>query len=221
MSSEEIEQNDQQESEAPPEEFSGGEESTQEFGVVQEKQPMGKGTVAMFLVLAVAGAGTYFMYARTGPQSASAASDPKAAQVISQFITNRDKNLGTMQKMLRDTEAVVKQFLNYPSVKQVPLSGLSGNPFRMVLAATQEAAPRHDPDLEAKRREEERTAAKTAAANLLLQSIMSSGARKSCMLNNTLCTEGDTIDSFVIEKIKSDGVIVRRGTYRFLIPMQR
>jgi hypothetical protein len=221
MSNEEIEQNDAEQSEGvvPTEEFGSEEANTEEYTLGTTKEPMGKGSVVMFVILAVAGAGTYFMYARTGPQTASAA-DPKAQQVISQFMTNRDKNLGTMKKMLQDTETVVKQFLNYPSVKQVPLSGLAGNPFRMMVAKTPEK-PHLDEEAAKKKREEERQAARAAANNLLLQSVMSSGARKSCMINNTLYTEGEKVDSFLIEKISSDGVIVRTGIYRFNVPIQR
>jgi len=221
MSNEDTEQNDaeQSEGEGPAENFGAEEANTEEYTLGTTKEPMGKGSVVMFVILAVAGAGTYFMYARTGPQTANAA-DPKAQQVINQFMTDRDKNLGTMKKMLRDTEVVVKQFLNYPSVKQVPLSGLvGGNPFRMMIAKAPEN-PHLDEETAKKKREEERAAARAGANNLLLQSVMSSGAHKSCMINNTLYTEGEKVDSFLIEKISSDGVIVRCGVYRFNVPIQ-
>ena len=218
--SEEFEQQEEQTSEtdAPPD--LNGEASTEEYTIGTDKQPMGKGSVAMFIILAVAGAGTYFMYARTGPQSASAAVDPKAQQVIKQYMTDRDKNLGNMKQMLKNTETVVKQFLNYPSVKQVPLSGLMDNPFCMAAAKTDE--PQHkDPDADKKKRDEMRAAALQAANGLLLQSIMSSGSKKSCMINNTLYQEGQMIDAFTIEKINKDGVIVRMDGFRFNVPMQR
>jgi hypothetical protein len=221
MSNEDIEQNDNEnaDGDAPPENFGGEDTSTEDYTLGQAKQPMGKGSVVMFVMLAAAGAGTYLMYAKTGPQTANAA-DPKAQQVITQFMSNRDKNLGNMRQMLQDTEARVKQFLNYSSIKQIPLSALSANPFRMTIAKSPEK-PHLDEEAAKKKREEERQAAKTAANGLLLQSIMSSGAKKSCMMNNTLYTEGEKVDSFVIEKINSDGVIVRSGVYRFNVPMQR
>jgi hypothetical protein len=50
---------------------------------------------------------------------------------------------------------------------------------------------------------------------------MSGGARKSCMVNNTLYTEGQQVDGFTIEKIAPDSVIVRNGSYRFELRMQR
>jgi len=218
--SEEIEHNDQDNPEASEENYAVPDEGGEEFTLGVERKPMGKGSVAMFIILAIAGAGTYMMYARTGPQSASAAGDPKAHQVITQFMSDRDKNLGTMKKMLQDTEGIVKEFLNYPSVKQIPLGSLSGNPFRMVIANAPDNTHK-DEEADKKKREEERATALAAANQLRLQSIMSSGAKKSCMINNALYTEGQEIDSFTIEKIKSDGVIVRMGTFRFNVPMQR
>src|SRR5437763_1655075 len=71
------------------------------FITSEEKQPLSKGSLAMFILLAVAGAGTYFMYVRTGPQSASAAEDIKAQQVIKQFMSEREKNPDAMKVMLK------------------------------------------------------------------------------------------------------------------------
>ena len=195
------------------------------FVVTEEKQPLGKGTVAMFFILAICGAGTYFMYLRTGPQSAAAATDPKAQQVITKYMTDREKNVAGMKKMLRDTEAVVKQFLQYPSVQQVPLGDLTGNPFRIAPADSGSKTSLANDALaierERKRREDERAAVVRAVGNLQLQSVMSGGVRKSCMVNNALYTEGQTVEEFTIEKISSDGVIVRYGNYRFELKMQR
>lgn len=220
MSNDEIDQTDQDESAEPAESFDlAGDEAAYVTG--EPKKPLSKGSVAMFVVLAAAGAGTYLMYARTGPQTASAATDPKAQRVIKEYMTGRDKNFLAMQKMLRDTEAVVEQFLNYPSVKQIPLSALSANPFRLVDPLPDAAAARPDDAKDKKRREEERVAILKAVNNLQLQSVMSGGARKSCMVNNALYTEGQQVDAFTIEKITNNSVIVRNGTYRFELRMQR
>jgi hypothetical protein len=192
------------------------------FVATEEKQPIGKGTVAMFVILALAGAGTYFMYLRTGPQTATAAVDPKAQQVISKYMTDREKNLAGMKKMLRDTETVVKQFLKYPSVQQVPLADLTGNPFRITPSGEQTTASVNlDLDREKKKREEERLAVLRAVNNLQLQSVMSGGLRSSCMINNALYTEGQQVEQFTVEKVSPNSVIVRHGSYRFELKMQR
>src|SRR3954466_8551660 len=79
-----------------------GDASDSAFVIEDEKKPLSKGTVAMFLILSAAAAGTYFMYVRTGPSSASASANPQAQQVIKQFMSDKDKNLVNMQKMLRE-----------------------------------------------------------------------------------------------------------------------
>jgi hypothetical protein len=219
MSEDELEQNDGQ---------AGGDEDTYQdeagvdsaFVVSGEKQPLSKGTVAMFVILAIAGCGTYFMYVRSGTQKASAAADPKATAVIKQFMTERDKNAVAMKKMLTDTEAVVRQFLNY-RVQQIPLSGLAANPFRTTPANPEDGAPRLDEEAQKRKREEERVAILKAVGTLQLQSVMRSDSRKSCMINNALYTEGQTVESFLVEKISPNSVIVRNGPYRFELRMQR
>jgi hypothetical protein len=224
MSTQQFEQDDQQkpddaQDQAPEQEeesFNPDEAVDSAFMVPKEKQPLSKGTVAMFVILAIAGAGTYLMYLRTGPQSASAATDPKAQQVIKQFMNDRNKNPAALQKMLEYTESVMKQFRNYPSVNHVPLSS---NPFKMASESGQKPTPADD-SRERKQREEEKAAIAKAAAELQLQSVMHSDKNKSCMINNTLYREGQQIDAFTIEKISPHTVIVRSGIYRFQLSMQ-
>jgi len=194
------------------------------FVVAEEKQPLSKGTVAMFVILALAGAGTYFMYLRTGPQTAGAATDPKAQQVISKYMADPQKSAAGTKKMLKDTEAIVAQLKN-ASPKLVPLGELSGNPFRVAPPADAANASvanlAIDAEREKKRREEERQAVVRAVGNLQLQSVMSGGARSSCMINNVLYTEGQQVEAFTVEKISPNAVVVRSGTYRFELRMQR
>lgn len=182
-----------------------------------------KGTIAMLAILGAAGIFTYFMYVRSGAQSANAATDPKAQQVIKQFMSDRDRSFAQMQKMLRDTDAVVKQFLTYPSVTQVPLAELRTNPFRVSAPADegQPTANRRDEEREKKRREEERVTVLKAVQALQLQSVIHSDARKACMINNTMYQEGQQVESFTIEKIAPNKIVVRNGSYRFELRMQR
>jgi len=225
MSTQQFEQDDQQKPEdaqdqAPEQEeesFDPDQAVDSAFMVPKEKQPLSKGTVAMFVILAIAGAGTYLMYLRIGPQSASAATDPKAQQVIKQFMNDRTKNPAALQKMLEYTESVMKQLRNYSSVSHVPLSS---NPFKMAAESGQKPTAGDD-TREKKQREEEKAAIAKAVAGLQLQSVMHSDKNKSCMINNTLYREGQQIDSFTIEKISPNTVIVRSGVYRFQLSMQR
>lgn len=188
-----------------------------------DKKPQANQWMILIALVLVGGGVAYFMYARKGPASADAAGldNPQAVQnaqaqsTINGFLTDGKKNMKLMEQMLRNTEKVVKQFLEYPSMAQVPLEEVKNNPFRV----TKEQAP----DSEAatrKKREAERALALRAVGNLNLQSIMS-GTRKSCMINNTLYTEGQQIDQFTIERIQSGIVIVKSGNFRFELKMQK
>jgi hypothetical protein len=197
--------------------LSGGET---EFVATEEKKPVvSQGMLYMLLLIAIGGGGTYFMYKRQGPQQAAAASveTAKAQETIDTFLTSGPGGIKMMEEMLRNTEKVVKQFLDYPSVTQVPLSALHTNPFR-AQATKADGAP--DPDEAKKKHEEERAAALKGSQGLNLQSIMA-GKNKACMINNSLYKEGQQIDGFTIEKISSGSVIVKRGAFRFELKMQR
>ena len=196
----------------------GGDAGDSAFITSEEKQPLSKGSVAMFILLTVAGAGTYFMYVRTGPQSASAAQDVKAQQVIKQFMTERQKNPDAMKLMLKETEEKVRWFRNYPGDNQKPLTA---NPFRMTPLADAGTPIAPDNERDKRAREEERIAVLKAVNGLQLQSVMHSDARKSCMINNSLYLEGQQVEEFTIEKISPNAVIVRKGSYRFELKMQR
>ncbi len=174
------------------------------------------------LVLAVLGGG-YLWYSRQGPASADAAmpASDAASQTVTKFLDGGTTSVATMEKMLRDTEKVVQQFLNYPSMKQVPLGELATNPFRF-RAPTVEGEKVNESDVAAKkRREEERQAILKAVGTMNLQSVIHSGARKACMVNNTMYTEGQQLDEFVIEQINPDNVVVKHGVYRFELRMQK
>jgi hypothetical protein len=190
------------------------------FVVAEPKKPISKSTVVMIVIILCAKAGMYFMYKRSTPAAAEAG-DAKASQVIKQFMSDKDKNFTLMQKMLTETKGVVDQFMNYPNLKQIPLADLQNNPFAM---AKPEDKPRpsnpvgEDP-------EQVKRAITNAANGLRLQSVVTSGASKACMVNNTLYTEGQIIQaddlSFMIEEIAPNKVIVKCGNFKFQLSMQK
>jgi hypothetical protein len=192
--------------------------------IVSESKPgVSRGTLVMFAILVVGAVGLYVMYRQTGPKSASAASTTETAEAkktINTFLSGGDSSIKTMQALIKNTEKVVQQFLQYPSVRQVPLGDLRTNPFRQRLenpTKQQDASDASDK----KRREEERLAIYKAVQGLQLQSIMYSDARTACMINNTLYRDGQTVEGFTIEKITPAAVVVRNGSYRFELKMQK
>lgn len=198
--------------------LSGGGEM--EFVTSEEKKPAANPILYLVLVVALAGGGMYFMYKKQGPSKAAAATPEaaKAEQTINTFLTSGPEGIKAMQEMLKDTEKLVQQFLEYPSVTQVPLSDLRTNPF-LFFHAPQGGAV--DEDDQKRAREKEKLAAIKASEELKLQSIVHSGSRKACMINNTLYEEGQQVEKFVVEKIEPKRVVVKTGTFRFELKISR
>lgn len=71
----------------------------------------------------------WFMYFRSGPQSAQAGTAPNdGGSQIKEFLDSG--NINMMKQTLKETEKIVKQFRAYPGKTQVPLESLRANPFR-------------------------------------------------------------------------------------------
>ena len=193
----------------------GGDES---FVATEPRKPVNRTTLVLFSIVLLGGGGLYLMYMRTGPKSAGAALQSAAAsQTITQFLSNGNNNMRNMEQLLRNTQKIVQQFLAYPSINQVPLKQLQTNPFRFTAAKDGESAS--DADAR-KKQEDEKVAVRHAADNLQIQSILH-GTKRACMINNTMFVEGQQIDGFTIEKINPSSVIVKNGSYRFELQMQK
>ena len=189
-----------------------------QFVSSEEKKPQVQIYVLVGMVL-LAPMVIWYMYNRGGPDSAAAAIDPhapiSAVQTVHTFLDSGQEGVAAMRTMLNGTEKIVKQFLAYPSMAQIPLSDLKTNPFRA-----------HDPvadDPEAaakKKKEEEKAAIAKAVGELHLQSIMS-GRRGACMINNSMYTEGQIVEGFTVEKIAQGVVTVNKGGFRFELTIQK
>lgn len=191
-----------------------------------KKALLGRGTIAMAGVVLVCGAAMAFMWMRSG-SSAAAAATPDAAEAnksISAFLADDKDNVKQMRDLLTNTDKAVEQFASYPEKTQVPVKALRTNPFRLkapedpnakarVKVAVDEATAR-------KQYEDRKLAAASAVKKLRLQSILH-GKVKSCMVNNTLYTEGQNVEGFTVEKIEPRRVIVRRDVFRFELKMQK
>jgi hypothetical protein len=199
--------------------------SEENIVVTEEKQPINRGTLMMFAVLVLGAAGMFVMYRHSGPKSASAAVNKETAEArktISTFLSGGEDNFKSMEERLKNTEKVVQQFAKYPSATQVPLADLTTNPFRQHSAEQKkDDSANLSEAAEKAKREQERLAIKKAAEGLQVQSIVYNQDRQGCMINNTICREGQAINDFTVEKITPTSVIVKNGPYRFELKMQR
>lgn len=189
--------------------------------IAEPKKPLNKQMVAFFAILAVACGATYFMYVRSGPQTATAA--PAVSQheeAVKTFLSGGNSNIKSMRVWLQDMNKVVEKFTTFSSAKQVPLDGLIKNPFHF-----ETDRPKENVNLEEiarkKKLEEQRQAAIQAAQALQLQSIVVSDTRRGCMINGAFYAEGQTVGDFKVEKINATTVIVREGQFRFQLRMPK
>lgn len=182
-----------------------------------------KPALLVALAVAVVGGGGYLYLNRQGPLPAGAATPALATpgdaarQTINEFLAGGGKDLVAMEQMLRNTEAVVQQFLTYPSVTQVPLEELKTNPFRLMEPEPAKAA---EPD-DRRRREEARNRALKAVAELRVESVMTNASGGSAIINGRFVRPGDEVDGFVVEAIRTGSVIVRDDRFRFELKLAR
>jgi hypothetical protein len=184
------------------------------FVTGETKKPVNRTSLVLFAIIALGGGGLWLMHARTGPQTASAGTADTANKTINQFLSGGPANVKMMEMSLRDTEKLVQQF-NHPNVKQVPLTELQTNPFRVSSPGNQD----DDPIAKRKLAEKRETVLKSYQT-LQLQSIMF-GTKSSCLINNTLYREGQIVNGFTIDKISSDTVTVKQDAWRFDLKMAK
>jgi len=187
--------------------------------IIEEKKPLNKGAMLLFVIFALGAGGTYLMYVRSGPKSASAATVSATDAEVTRFLSDGPKNMAMMKKLLVGAQKFVEQFNHFSEVTQVPLKDLRVNPFLEATPKPPDAVVTED--MARKKREEERQAAMKAVQGLQLQSILRSQSLHQCMINNTLLPEGAEVEGFKIEKVNANSVIVRQGVFRFELKMQK
>jgi len=175
----------------------------------------------MFIVgglLIVGAIVVYFMFFRSGPQTAEAGTNPNdGGGQIKEFLDSN--NINMMKQTLKETEKIVKQFRSYPGKTQVPVESLKSNPFRELAPKTEDSGAVVN-NRDAEKAEELHKQAILAVADLHLQSIVRGSKVKACMINNTLYKEGQQIGILKVEQVTANSVIVSSGQYRFEVKMK-
>lgn len=198
---------------------------TEAVFVSAESSPA-RNTGIMLGTLVIIGAAIIgFMRMRSGPAAATA-SPPEAVSAhatISQFLAG-GRGAKATADLLSNTEKLRQAFLNYPTMAQVSLEELRTNPFLFCKSAAKnddELLKKKEAEELRKGKEQEKQAVMAALGQLKLQSIIHSGATRTCMISSKACMEGQEVDGFVIEKISPGGVIVKKAGYRFELRMQK
>lgn len=114
---------------------------------------------------------------------------------------------GISSEMMSKMDEILKKFYQFSGVLQVQVNDLVKNPFEVEVFAKDmkgEIASQTDPAAEAALIKRERL--KQRAGSLSLLSVMQSGPSSSCMINDKILRQGDTIEGFVITRIGGDSV---------------
>jgi type IV pilus assembly protein PilO len=160
---------------------------------------------------------TLTIYCDSGvPVSSPAAStsppdEIESRQIVANYLTGERRNDARFNGMLHDTDKLMQECLAAPDAQQVSLVNLRSDPFR---AGQTSGAASHNAGT-VRAADGDRVAMLRAIEKLQLQSIVSSGDRPACMIDNHLYREGEQLDTFTVERIEQAQVVVRNGSYRF------
>src|SRR4051812_21230027 len=134
-----------------------------EFVTSGEAKPAVNKPLMIAMVLSLIGGGAYMLYKHQPPAAAASVETQQAQATINNFLTSGPSGIKNMEEMLHNTEKIVQQFLDYPSVPQIPLSALHTNPFRFAKA---EPSAKTDEDAAKKKHEQDREVAMKASQAL-------------------------------------------------------
>jgi len=182
-----------------------------------------QGTLMMIVLLLVAGGGIYAMRVTRSDVSkndASAAIEAKIEQALAKLtkpeaLRDDDPLLRrNIRQLFQDTDAVVSMFSVDNIEQQVPIEFVKKNPFKLHTQAKATTALAGDSDSLQAQREREKLVRnlKREFSTLTIQSIMI-GRVPLAMINNEICRVGDTVGSFKVVAIRTEGLAVDLSAY--------
>jgi hypothetical protein len=169
-----------------------------------------KSTILVAILVSIGLVCMWFMIRKSQPQTAAA---KQADEEQSQIEVAIGRLTGVSSEMISKADQILKKFYEFSGVLQVQVSDLVKNPFEVEVFAKDmksETAPSANAEEDAAMVKRQRL--KQRAGSLSLLSVMQSGQSSSCMINDKLLRQGDTIEGFVITRIGRDSVeLVWRG----------
>lgn len=151
-----------------------------------------------------------FMIRKSGTQTASALSNPDDQMQIEQAIA---KLTNVKSDIFTGIERILGKLYDFSNVQQIQVDELSKNPFRLEATiamtdtsnstlTTVKARPMPPPE------------------DFELLSIMKSGQRYCCMINDKILYEGDSIKDYRVAEISGDSVRLRANDLELLLKLE-
>lgn len=172
--------------------------------VATTSKSLRKSTILVAILVAIGLICLWFMIRKSQPQAASA---KQGDEEQTKMETAIGRLTGISSEMVSKMDEILKKFYEFSGVLQVQVADLVKNPFEVEVFAKEmkgEVMPQADARAEAALVKRQRL--KQRVGSLSLLSVMNSGQASSCLINDKLLRQGDTIEGFVITRIGGDSV---------------
>ncbi|MGE5296414.1 MAG: hypothetical protein ACM3VT_16465 [Solirubrobacterales bacterium] len=164
-----------------------------------------RSTITVAILVAIGLVCLLFMIRKSQPQAAAA---KQAANDETKIEAAISRITGVRSEMADRMDAIVKKFYEFSDVFQVKVNELAKNPFEVeggVLKGLKgQAVVSEDPQVQAELIRRQKMQEK--AGTLKLLSIMRSDAGNSCMINDQILQQGQTVEGFTVAQIGSNSV---------------
>ncbi len=189
-----------------PPDVSGDAGSLEYLTVATTSKTLRKSTILVAVLVSVGLVCLWLMIRKSQPQAALA---KQADEEQSKMEVAIGRLTGVSSEMISKADQILKKFYEFSGVYQVHVNDLAKNPFEVEVFAKDiksEVSPQANSAAEVALIKRERL--KQRAGSLSLLSVMQSGAASSCMINDKILRQGDTIEGFVITRIGGDSVVL-------------
>jgi len=163
-----------------------------------------QGTIILAVLFSLGAVCLWFMIKKTAPMPASASVSTEEMQIENAIA----QLTGIHSQGYDQTDKVINKFYQFSDVKQIAADELKKNPFehRLALMDSEQLMQQDSPDLDVNRKLLVRDRVRRKAKELQLWSIMKSEHDNSCMIDDRILYEGDTIKGFKVVGIGSNFV---------------
>jgi hypothetical protein len=183
----------------------GGPDAQDYLTVAASTKNVRRSTILVAILVAIGLVCLLFMIRKSQPQAASAKQGLNDETKIEAAI---NRLTGVRSEMTDHMDAIIKKFYEFSDVFQVKVGELTKNPFEVeglkMKGLASQATVSDDPQAQAELIRRQKM--QQQAGTLRLLSIMRSDSGNSCMINDQILQQGQTIEGFTILQIGSNFV---------------
>ena len=210
--------------EEEPNRSEGGTSTTHLHAPTRKRRRVGvdRATVGVAALIALGGAGLYYMHYRTAAAVAMVGEEDSKAATLDALLAGGREGLSSLRRDVEATRETIERFSKRESATLASARFEERDPFafRSLELKVATTAP-----VLAKVNNASRDLAKAkalaAAQRLQLQSIMYGSARRSCLVDGKLYFEGQPLGEFMLSRISPDAVLLQTGEFRFELRLRK